>query len=377
MSTRKELRLLNSDIFEDYLELVCQELGLDGAKALPEGAGDLVSDKGLTSYAVRKSDHFAAFRWVELTSEQPMLFESFHVAPASKSAHSALLVRRWKEAATAETVTAESVTVEAVNEAFLSRWRQTVGGQTVERDVPIPGFMELATMLASQGQVSTTSAEHFQRAQILESELEYARIELAEMALELETAQDNLRAATRSSSDFESLIRPMFSGTTPGDAETGAQTTPDTGDDQGATGLESLPAWAADNAERIVILPRALNGAKKSQYQSPETIMKALEILAGPYREHRLGNIGLPQFEAALAAEGIQLQGSVGQSIAGSHGEQYFVQWGKRRRFLDLHLLKGGGREPRYCMRIYFFWDSETNRCVVGSMPAHLNNSLS
>ena len=53
----------------------------------------------------------------------------------------------------------------------------------------------------------------------------------------------------------------------------------------------------------------------------------------------------------------------------------YFIRLGGRRRFLDQHLGKGSARDPRYCMRIYFCWDEDTNRVVIGHMPSHLPTS--
>lgn len=358
MSTQKELRSLSSDVFEDYLDLVCEHLGFEGKASLPDGVGDIEGETGVVSYALSRDDQFAAFRWLDMANGAPQQLETFLVTPKSKPVRTAVISRFPGTARTAPAETESS--------SFLERWRERMQGETCAGS--IPAFVEMVATLASRGRVTVNNAELLNRTRILESELEYARIELAETALELETARQNMRstASARSSEMLDALLRPLH------DTESSSSE-----DADGNTLLDTLPLWAADNAERIVILPRALNGAKKSQYQSPATIMRALEILAGPYRRHRMGEIGLADFEAALAEEGIQLAGSVGPSKAGEQGDQYFVQWGKRRRFLDLHLLKGGGREPRYCMRIYFFWDADTQRCVVGSMPTHLDNSLS
>jgi hypothetical protein len=364
MSFEKELRLLKADTFDEYVEFVCRHLGFESAQTIPDGVGDLAIDEGVVSYAVSRESRFAAFRWLALAQARPAILESFFVVPQTKSARSALMRRALSLTEIGDTGLPED------EEPLLEGWRSVVGGERMEDSPVIPSFVELVALLSSQGRVTVNSEELLKRTRILESELEYARLGQAEMALELETARHNLRStatAAKNTEDFETLIRPVFEEDSAGSGERASE------DDEI---LDALPVWAADNAERIVVLPRALSGAKKSQYQSPGTIMKALEILAGPYRQHRTGEISLADFESALTAEGIQLAGSVGASIAGTAGDQYFVQWGKRKRFMDMHLLKGGGREPRYCMRIYFFWDSDTRRCVVGSLPAHLNNSL-
>jgi hypothetical protein len=126
-----------------------------------------------------------------------------------------------------------------------------------------------------------------------------------------------------------------------------------------------------------VILPRALQGAKKSHYETPETVYTALELLAGPYRDMRMGAMSHAQFIEALGASEMQLEGSVAPSVAGEQGDAYFVSWHGRRRFLELHLRKGGGRDERYCLRIYFFWDDAAQKVIVGWLPSHLSNSLS
>jgi hypothetical protein len=43
---------------------------------------------------------------------------------------------------------------------------------------------------------------------------------------------------------------------------------------------------------------------------------------------------------------------------------------------LDVHLKKGTSRESRHCLRIYFFWDEDSDQVVVGHLPDHLTNDL-
>lgn len=141
--------------------------------------------------------------------------------------------------------------------------------------------------------------------------------------------------------------------------------------------FDELEQWASLNTDRITILPRALNEAKKSDYDTPDHVRKALEFLAGAYREGRIGEKSNAEMMQALEKSGTRLAGSVGQSVAGNHGDAYFVSWQGRRRMMDMHLSKGGGRNTRFCMRVYFFWCEETQKAVVGWLPSHLSNSLS
>ena len=43
----------------------------------------------------------------------------------------------------------------------------------------------------------------------------------------------------------------------------------------------------------------------------------------------------------------------------------------------NTHLCKGNARDPRFCMRIYFFYDENTQKVIVGHMPSHLPTSTS
>ena len=54
--------------------------------------------------------------------------------------------------------------------------------------------------------------------------------------------------------------------------------------------------------------------------------------------------------------------------------ELYKVQYGGQQRELNRHLKGGTSREPRYCFRLYYFWDNENQVVVVGWLPSHLDN---
>ena len=350
-----QARVVDPSAFNVYLDVVSAHLGFESAEALPEGVGRMAGAGTPVEFAVRRNISFAAFRWVD-TADCPGEIESFFVCPAGKPAHSAVRVQGLSQA------TALSLS----ENAFLQSWQRAVAGIAAREEAVLPDFIELVSVLSSDGKVQSANSEMLAQMRALESELAYARLAAAEQGRELATARENLK---------------MISGASPTAAiealtKAHAHVAADTAS-SAARGLAGLPAWADENVERIVVLPRALSGAKKSQYESPQLIFDALEFLAGDYREHKRGNMSLADFNEKLKTQQFQLANSVGASIAGEHGDQYFVRWGKRRVFLDQHLLKGGGREARYCMRIYFFFDEASGRCVVGSLPAHLENSLS
>lgn len=140
--------------------------------------------------------------------------------------------------------------------------------------------------------------------------------------------------------------------------------------------MADMGEWAAENADRIVILPRAISEAKKSHYSDPALVYSALEILADVYPQVRAGLMPREELAGRCAALGLTIGGSVDPTHAGSAGDEYFVRWRGRRRFLDQHVGRGSSRDPRWCLRIYFFFDEELQQVVCGWLPSHLSNSL-
>ncbi len=144
---------------------------------------------------------------------------------------------------------------------------------------------------------------------------------------------------------------------------------------------DDLPEWVRTHlAGRLILLPRAERAVGKAEYAEPEMVYRALLILANEYRDSRMGIGNDDTFRAALAQYGMDFSGSIDKSRAGQEGDAYYVNYplgSTNREMLKFHLERGNSREPRYCMRIYFFWDEDTNQVVVGWLPGHLNNRIS
>jgi len=140
------------------------------------------------------------------------------------------------------------------------------------------------------------------------------------------------------------------------------------------TRLDQVGDWAAENADRITILPRAIAECRKAHYDNPELVFEALELLAGTYREVRLSQLPRERLMEHAIELGLTIGGSVEPSNAGAG---YFFAWRGKRLFLDQHLGRGNSRDPRHCLRIYYTFDEVENVVIVGSMPSHLGNSMS
>ena len=140
-------------------------------------------------------------------------------------------------------------------------------------------------------------------------------------------------------------------------------------------GLKDIAEYAEANAHRITILQRAISATKRSSFENPDLLYACLELLATEYTAVKTGKADRNAFKAKAEAMGVDFGGSVDPSVAGELGDLYFIRLGGRRRFLDQHLGKGGARDPRYCMRVYFCWDESSQLVVIGHMPSHLPTS--
>lgn len=144
---------------------------------------------------------------------------------------------------------------------------------------------------------------------------------------------------------------------------------------------KEMSEWVKEHlAGRLILHPRAERALSKAEYTEVGMVYRALLILANEYRDSRMGTGTDKAFRDALAQYSMDFSGSIDKSRAGQEGEASYVNYPigtTQRVFLQFHIVRGNSREDRYCMRIYFFWDEETNQVVVGWLPSHLSNRIS
>lgn len=258
---------------------------------------------------------------------------------------------------------------DAAHAQQLPVWAEATQWGLRRRQRPWPGFSQLCALAGSTGALGWTDLALRQELALVVEERDALAVTCTELDDELRAVRTQLASMKAASDEDAARLRELLEQA---DSESAQR------DDASPwTSYAQLPLWTAQHAHRVVVLPRALGACKKALYEEPAAVFKALAVLAGPYWEHRTGKLGLAEFEQAVQSAGFRLSGSTVPSIAGEQGEAYFVPWRGRRRFLEWHLAKGGGRDERYCLRVYFFWCEETERAVVGWLPSHLPNSLS
>jgi len=141
--------------------------------------------------------------------------------------------------------------------------------------------------------------------------------------------------------------------------------------------LADLAAWAVQFEDQLVILPRALQAARKSPFEDVSAVETALRLLAGPYREMRRGRLPKESWDEALKNARMRLTSSAGDTTYGRHDDAYLVRWRGAPRLLEWHLARGSNHDQRSTLRVYFFFDEGAAMAVVGHLPGHLPNSRS
>ena len=128
---------------------------------------------------------------------------------------------------------------------------------------------------------------------------------------------------------------------------------------------------------RVVLHSRAIRALKDAMYEDVELVFKSIYLLGTSYYQMRMGTLTRQEFDMKCSELGIEETAAIADTAAGEQGETYFVQYHGGKVKMDRHLRKGTSRDPKFCMRIYFFWCEEESLVVIGSLPQHLNISIS
>lgn len=147
-----------------------------------------------------------------------------------------------------------------------------------------------------------------------------------------------------------------------------------------------MPAWVErELTGRLILHARAVRSLKSAKYEDPSLVVQALKVLAYEFRdlhmataENREAKLGA--LDDRLSALGLDRSRAISNERASQFADAYYVEYvigrTSRQKLVD-HLKKGTSKDERYCLRIYYFWDTEQKLVVVGSLPGHLRNRLS
>lgn len=209
----------------------------------------------------------------------------------------------------------------------------------------------------------------------LVEELRDAKAEQAEL---LKVADDELRRVTAERDEARAEVQALRERLV--EAERAARLRERTPEIEIPDSFDGLGDWAARHLGGTVeLLPRALSAAKKSAFDNPALAYQALLLLHDAYVPMRRtgGLVTKERWENGLRRLGLDCTATHAGARAGENPNDYFVTYGGRKVAIDMHLKGSSSRDPRYCFRLYFFWNEEKARVVVASLPSHLGTRLS
>lgn len=140
--------------------------------------------------------------------------------------------------------------------------------------------------------------------------------------------------------------------------------------------LDDFQTWCHENLSGVVELHnRAYQGVKKSVFNEPALIYKALLLLRDRYVPMRQSTD--PALKAAYDT-GLRDLGLEDSAIGDGwkeHPEQYFISYNGKQHRMERHLKKGTSHNAARAFRLYYFWDDDSQVAVVGWLPSHLDNA--
>jgi len=131
-----------------------------------------------------------------------------------------------------------------------------------------------------------------------------------------------------------------------------------------------LSNWCDVNlAGRVALGSAARRGIRAPEFEDLNLVVRCLLWLANDYRFGRING-------AEGTFRDFPVEGGVWNSPCG--GDEFDCDWQGRQQTADWHIKNGGNtRDPKRCLRIYYFWEPETQQVVIAHMPTHRDTAIS
>lgn len=240
-----------------------------------------------------------------------------------------------------------------------------------------PSFQHIKRIAAQQARESASAAGQSEAEILLlvDEELKAAKQEV-EASLELALNADAERQQATSElrqikASYMALQQRLDSLLSEGKANNVVEI-PDT--------LDVVENWSRTHLSgQIELHPRAMKALRDSNFKDAAFVYKVLLMMRDYYVPmRRIGGIEYKNtFDQKLAELGLENTPCFSQqNKAKQFGGEYFVRYQESKRELDWHLKGSDSRDGRLGFRLYYFWDAETARVVVGYLPGHLSNDI-
>jgi hypothetical protein len=114
--------------------------------------------------------------------------------------------------------------------------------------------------------------------------------------------------------------------------------------------------------DRVLLTPSARRMLKSPEYENVELVARSIAWLATEHHETRVNGGG--------TLRDVNLENGIINASCG--GDTYPTDWKGRRYDVDWHIkTNGNSRDPKRCLRIYYFWESETQQTIIDHLPSH------
>ncbi|HSY34807.1 MAG TPA: hypothetical protein VK814_03560 [Acidobacteriaceae bacterium] len=122
-------------------------------------------------------------------------------------------------------------------------------------------------------------------------------------------------------------------------------------------------------AGRVILTPQARRAIRSPEFEDVQLAAKCLLWLANEYRVAKMGE-----------GDGTLRDRTIVPGVTNTHcGSDCFeMEWQGGKHYVDWHIKNGGNtRDPKRCLRIYYFWAESLQQVVIASMPAHRRSDAS
>ncbi|MCE8005409.1 hypothetical protein [Aestuariivita sp.] len=118
--------------------------------------------------------------------------------------------------------------------------------------------------------------------------------------------------------------------------------------------------------DKVLLSPAARRMARSPEFEDVTQVARAIAWLATVQHDRRVNGGG--------SLRDVQVENGILNSPCG--GDTYAADWKGRRYEVDWHVKNGGNvRDPKRCLRIYYFWESETQQTIIDHLPSHRRTS--
>jgi hypothetical protein len=120
--------------------------------------------------------------------------------------------------------------------------------------------------------------------------------------------------------------------------------------------------------DKVLLTPAARRMVRSPEFEDVTLVARAIAWLATVQHDRRVNGGG--------SLRDVQVENGILNSPCG--GDTYAADWKGRRYDVDWHIKNGGNvRDPKRCLRVYYFWEPETQLTVIDCLPAHRRTGMS